>query len=67
MIADTPESIAAFRLITLRAALKLECLGMRHSRGSAFKVIKSEFNIKGTKKSVLAQYEAMLREENIIQ
>ncbi len=32
--ADTPEAIAAYRLLAIRAMLKLELVGMRHSRGT---------------------------------
>ena len=35
IVADTPEKIERFRLLTLRTALKLETLGMKRSRGSA--------------------------------
>ena len=33
IVIDTPQGIEAYRLLTLRSALKLECLGMSHSRG----------------------------------
>lgn len=41
-VSATPESIEMRRLITLRGALKLEKLGMRHSRlGSVRKVVRA--------------------------
>ena len=49
--------IAMYRLLALKSALKLECLGMRHSRGSAHAIIKREFGFKGNKQHVLAQLE----------
>ena len=62
IICDTPETINAFRLLSLKGALKMEVLGMKASRGfSAFKVVKAEFGFKGSKASVLAQFEAHLR------
>ena len=66
-IIDTPEGIAAYRLLALRGALKLEIAGMRRSHGSsAATIIKSEFNLKGSNKSVLEQYEAILREKGVL-
>jgi hypothetical protein len=49
----TPESIALFRLATLRTALKLELLGMKHSSGkSAYSTLKG-MGYKGTRAEVL--------------
>ena len=67
IIIDTPEGIEAYRLLVLRGALKLEIAGMRRSRGSsAATVIKHEFNLKGNNKSVLEQYESILREKGVL-
>jgi len=60
-IADTTEAVNAFRILTLKAALKLEARGMRHSRGfSAYAAAKREFNLKGDRMSVLQQLEIMV-------
>jgi len=62
IICNTPETINAFRLLSLKGALKMEVSGMKASRGfSAFKVVKAEFGFKGSKASVLAQFESHLR------
>lgn len=46
-----------FRLLALKGALKLECLGMRRSRGpSAYSIVKREFGFKGNKNSVYTQF-----------
>jgi hypothetical protein len=37
-------------------ALKLETLGLKHSRGSVYALIKKEFILKGSKASVLEQF-----------
>jgi hypothetical protein len=67
IIIDTPDGIEAYRLLVLRGALKLEIAGMRRSRGSsAATVIKREFNLKGSNKSVLEQYEGILREKGVL-
>jgi len=57
IVCQTPESIAMFRLLSLKGRLKLEVLGLR-SRISTYAVVKREFGFKGNKKAVLAQLEA---------
>jgi hypothetical protein len=37
--AETPEAIAAYRLLAIRAMLKLELVGMRHSRGTRASIL----------------------------
>ena len=60
-IADTTESIKAFRIFALKAALSLEAKGMRHSRGfSAYATVKREWNLKGDRMSVLRQLETIV-------
>jgi hypothetical protein len=66
MIFDTPESIEARRLITLRHMLRLEILGMKSRQGSAYAYIKKNFGFCGSKKSVLDQYTSFLKERNIL-
>ena len=68
IIADTPKDINAFRLLTLRSALKLEILGMRPSsmRRTASSIIKAEFGFKGNKQSVLNQFTDYLKAQNIL-
>ena len=64
---DDPDGIQAFRLLSLRGMLSLECKGMRRSHGpSAATVIKREFGLKGNNAKVLEQYEAILRERGIL-
>lgn len=60
-VIDTPEQINAYRLLTLKAMLKLELLGMKRSGKSAYSIIKKEFNLKGNKQSVLNQYVELLK------
>ena len=66
LIADTPEKIQAWQLLTLKAALKLETLGMRRHGVSAFSIVKKQFGFKGNKKTVLQQYEQYLRDNGIL-
>jgi len=50
-----PDDIALYRLLTLKAALKLETLGMSRSGRSVYSIVKREFGFKGSKDRVLAQ------------
>jgi len=50
----TPESIALFRLATLRTALKLELLGMQRSKSPTAYAILKGMGYKGTRAEVLA-------------
>ena len=59
IICETPAQIDTLRMLTLRGALRLELVGMKHSRGfSAYATVKREFGFKGDKASVLAQLNA---------
>lgn len=66
VVLDQPEQIAAFRLLTLRSGLKLEILGMRRHGTSCYAIIKREFGLRGSKKSVLDQFTAMLRQMGVL-
>lgn len=59
-ILDTPDQIARYRLATLRAALRLEILGMKRSRGpSAYAILKKE-GFTGTRADILEQINKIL-------
>ena len=62
IVADTPEQIDMLRFLSLRSALKLECLGMSRRGQSAYSIIKAEYGFKGNKKSVLEQMEKIIKE-----
>ena len=66
IVCDTPESIDVFRLLALRGMLKLESMGMKHSRVNVYMAVKREFGLKGSKKRVLAQFEDLLREKGVL-
>jgi hypothetical protein len=60
------EDIENFRVLTLRAALRLEIAGMNVSKGrTAYQIIKSEFGFKGSKVKVLEQLDTYIRDNNI--
>ena len=49
----------SFRLVALRSALSLECLGMKRSRGpSVYAIVKQEFSLKGSKTKVYDLFDA---------
>ena len=62
IILDTPEQIDMYRLLSLRSALKLECLGMKRRGQSAYSIVKAEYGLKGNKKSVLKQLEQIIED-----
>jgi hypothetical protein len=66
IVCDTPEKIEAFRLLALKGALSLEVKGLKRRGRSALSIVKAEFGLKGTAKTVLPQFEAILRERGIL-
>jgi len=55
IVIDTPEGIKWYHLLQLKYALKLEVLGMKHSKGSVYAHVKKTFGFKGNKRKVLDQ------------
>ena len=55
MIAD-PKKIELYNMIAQKQALRLETLGMRHSRGSVYASIKKHYGLKGNKQRVYTQF-----------
>ena len=54
MIIETQDQFAIFRILQLRAVLRLECAGMKHSSGrSVCPIVKQMFGWKGNKQSIL--------------
>ena len=49
------ENINNYRMLSLIQALKIEIFGMHNSGTSAYKMLKVEYNLKGSKQSVLDQ------------
>ena len=65
-VLDTPQQIEAFGLLQLRSRLKLEILGMTCHGKTAYSTVKSMFGFKGSKVKVLAQFEEILIDNNLI-
>jgi len=67
-VLDTKVQIKAFRLLTLLKGLELEIKGMQLSRGkSCYHILKKEFAFKGSKKTVLLQYQKLLVKWELIE
>ena len=49
-----------FQQLATLYALKLECLGMKHSQGSVYAKIKKDYNLKSSKQSVYEQLKSIL-------
>ena len=61
MIADTPYKIDLYRLLSLRAALRLAVVGLRGRGRSAYSIAKKELGVKGNKQKVLDQVNQMIQ------
>ena len=58
-VLTTPDQMDMARLLTLRAMLKLEVLGMSRSKSpSAYSILKKEYGCTGTRKAVLEELNA---------
>ena len=62
IVIDTTDGIALFQLLARRVALRLELAGMHRRGRSAYSIIKSEYGLKGSRESVLAQLNAIIEE-----
>lgn len=66
IICDTPDKIDAFRLLALKGRLSLEVKGLTCRGRSAYSIVKDEFNLKGSKAKVLAQFKEILTARGIL-
>lgn len=55
MITGT-KNIKLAQMLAQKGALKLETLGLRHSGGSVYAMIKREYGLRGSKQSVYTQF-----------
>ena len=61
MIADTPYKIELYALLSLRAALRMEVVGLKGRGKSAYAIAKQELGVKGNKQKVLDQVNQMIQ------
>lgn len=57
------EDIGLYRLMTMKARMKMEVKGMSFSGRSTSAMLKDEFGWKGNKKKILEQLEALIEEK----
>jgi hypothetical protein len=62
VVCITGPSIAVYRLIVLRSALRLEKLGMKRRGRSALAIVKEEFGLKGNRDSVYEQFDRIVND-----
>lgn len=55
-------AISFYRMLVLASAIKLEALGMKHSRCSMTAMAKRELGVKGNRDKVLAAVEAKIEQ-----
>lgn len=68
IICDTPDKILAFQLLSIRSALKLEILGMKHSRGSVAQHVRRMMSVRTRDKQKLLEiYESFLKSNGFLQ
>ena len=56
IILDTPEQIQHARLLSLKYRFKLELKGIKFRGRTSYSIIKSEFDLKGSRQSVYEQF-----------
>ena len=62
IVCDTPDKILAFQLLSIRSALKMEIIGLKHSRGSVAQKVRYMMSVKTkNKQELLAIYESYLK------
>jgi hypothetical protein len=65
-VLDTPDQIQAWYLLSMRSRLKLEISGLKFKDGSTYAHIKRTYGYKGSRESVLEQFEKDLRECGVL-
>jgi hypothetical protein len=60
IVIEGKDSIGLYRIMALEKMLKLELMGIKHSRGSVYAVVKKEFGLKGNKQKVYEQYKEIV-------
>ena len=61
IVADTPNKIEMYRLLSLKGALRLEIVGLKRRGRSAYALIKDEFGFKGNREKVLEQFKVHIK------
>tara|TARA_R100000656_G_scaffold74474_1_gene55301 strand:+ start:647 stop:850 length:204 start_codon:yes stop_codon:yes gene_type:complete len=62
---DKPEDILLFRMLSQKASLELEIKGLRKKGRTMYSMIKQEYNLKGSRESVLEQFGNFIKESRL--
>lgn len=59
---DTPEGIQLYKMCSMYGGLQMEMLGLKSRGRSAYVLIKEQYNLKGSRASVLEQFRVLIME-----
>lgn len=62
VVCITGPSINVYRLIVLRSALRMECMGYKRRGRSVYSIVKEEFGLKGRKGYVFQQFDKIVND-----
>ena len=62
---NKPEDILLFRMLSQKASLELEIKGLRKKGRTMYSMIKQEYNLKGSRESVLEQFGNFIKESRL--
>jgi|TARA_Y100000296_G_scaffold79920_1_gene104577 hypothetical protein len=62
---DKPEDILLFRMLSQKASLELEIKGLRKKGRTMYSMIKQEYNLRGSRESVLEQFGNFIKENRL--
>jgi len=62
---DKPEDILLFRRLSQKASLELEIKGLRKKGRTMYSMIKQEYNLRGSRESVLEQFGNFIKESRL--
>ena len=62
---NKPEDILLFRMLSQKAALELEIKGLRKKGRTMYSMIKQEYNLRGSRESVLEQFGNFIKENRL--
>jgi hypothetical protein len=62
---NKPEDILLFRMLSQKASLELEIKGLRKKGRTMYSMIKQEYNLRGSRESVLEQFGNFIKENRL--
>ena len=61
-IINTPEGIQLYKMMSMYSGLQMEINGLKSRGRSAYVLIKEQYNLQGTRVSVLEQFRVLIME-----